>query len=86
MTSRILVIEDDDDINNLVCMNLADMNYQVESCHDGAKGYELALTNQFQLIVLDKLRQSPIHSSLFNLFGWFEKNPETHHRPQPLSH
>ena len=53
MVSRILVIEDDEDINNLVTMNLRDMHYDVESCLCGRRGFELAATDAFQLIVLD---------------------------------
>ncbi|WP_163132608.1 response regulator transcription factor [Agarivorans sp. Alg241-V36] len=53
MSPRILVIEDDHDINNLITMNLNDMMYQVESCEDGAQGYAKASSDTFDLIVLD---------------------------------
>ncbi len=53
MKRRILVIEDDQDINKLVAMNLRDMNYEVESCDDGSRGLQMALTGSFDLIVLD---------------------------------
>ncbi|RRJ82875.1 response regulator transcription factor [Aestuariirhabdus litorea] len=53
MTKRILVIEDDPDINKLVAMNLADANHEVDSCADGTEGLERALAGDYDLLVLD---------------------------------
>lgn len=53
MGSRILVIEDDQDINQLISMNLSDMQYQVESCDNGLQGYQQAHQKEYDLIVLD---------------------------------
>ncbi len=53
MKRRILVIEDDQDINKLVSMNLRDMNYEVESCDVGPRGLQMAMAGNFDLIVLD---------------------------------
>lgn len=53
MTARILVIEDDQDINQLISMNLMDMNHRVESYADGSSGYAQATKNGYDLIVLD---------------------------------
>ena len=53
MKRRILVIEDDQDINKLVSMNLRDMNYEVESSDVGSRGLQMAMTGDFDLIVLD---------------------------------
>lgn len=53
MIRRILVIEDDQDINKLVSMNLRDMNYEVESCDVGSRGLQMAMAGNFDLIVLD---------------------------------
>ncbi|GDY25518.1 DNA-binding response regulator [Agarivorans sp. Toyoura001] len=53
MSPRILVIEDDHDINNLITMNLSDMMYQVESCENGSEGFAKASQDNFDLIVLD---------------------------------
>ncbi|GAA3927982.1 response regulator transcription factor [Litoribacillus peritrichatus] len=53
MTTKILVIEDDQDINNLVTMNLNAMHQSVTSCHDGLEGLEKALSASHDLIVLD---------------------------------
>jgi len=53
MKNQILVIEDDPDINKLVSMNLGDMGYQVESCDVGSQGLKMAMSGEFDLIVLD---------------------------------
>jgi len=53
MKNQILVIEDDPDINKLVSMNLSDMGYQVESCDVGSQGLQMAMSGEFDLIVLD---------------------------------
>jgi len=53
MAARILVIEDDDDIRNLIAMNLKDMHLDVTECADGLKGFDLARQSDFDLIVLD---------------------------------
>jgi len=53
MNKRILVIEDDPDINKLVSMNLKDMNYEVDSCDQGGRGYQMALKGAYDLILLD---------------------------------
>ena len=53
MKTQLLVIEDDPDINKLLSMNLNDNNNEVYSCDDGLKGLQLAMTGNYQLIVLD---------------------------------
>lgn len=53
MGKRILVIEDDQDINHLISMNLRDMNHEVDGCLDGRKGMSMALAQSHDLIVLD---------------------------------
>ena len=53
MIKRILVVEDDQDIRNLLSMNLSDANHEVECCENGQSGLALAQTGQFDLIVLD---------------------------------
>ena len=47
------MIEDDPDINKLVSMNLADMGYEIKSCETGSEGLKFAISNEFDLIVLD---------------------------------
>ncbi len=53
MKSRILVVEDDSDINNLVSMNLRDSTYEVDSCDRGDLGLQMAMKGDYQLIILD---------------------------------
>ena len=53
MHSRILVIEDDHDINNLIRMNLTDMQHEVDSYSDGNQGYQQSRSQHYDLIVLD---------------------------------
>ena len=53
MKSKILVIEDDQDLNNLITMNLQDMNHEVTASMNGAEGFRLAQSGEFDLILLD---------------------------------
>lgn len=50
---KLLLVEDDKDINQLICLNLESLDYNVTSVADGAEGFELAKTQAFDLIVLD---------------------------------
>jgi DNA-binding response OmpR family regulator len=51
----VLVVEDDPDIARLVGLHLEDAQYQVTIAADGAHGLELALSERFDLLVLDIL-------------------------------
>jgi DNA-binding response OmpR family regulator len=53
MGHRILVIEDQRDIAELVRMHIRDLGHQVELAHDGDEGLRLARAGGFALIVLD---------------------------------
>jgi DNA-binding response OmpR family regulator len=53
MERRILVVEDQQDIADLIAMHLRDLGYAVDSVHDGNKGYEAAVAGEYDLIVLD---------------------------------
>ncbi|PZL73421.1 DNA-binding response regulator [Enterococcus plantarum] len=50
---KILVVDDEPSIVTLLTFNLAKDGYEVISAEDGAVGYELALSNQFDFIILD---------------------------------
>lgn len=50
---RILIIEDDEEIADLVSLHLNDLNYQTVHCSYGQSGLEAALNEQFDLIILD---------------------------------
>jgi DNA-binding response OmpR family regulator len=50
---RILVIEDDPYITNLVTIHLKDLGYEVLAAQNGNEGLELGLKNSYPLIILD---------------------------------
>ena len=52
---RILVVEDESKINRSVCQALREEAYAVDSAADGEQGEELALINEYDLIILDLL-------------------------------
>lgn len=51
--TKILVIEDDIELNLQICELLESKGYITEQCHDGEEGLIRALSNQHQLILLD---------------------------------
>lgn len=53
MVRKILVIEDDPDISELVSLHLRDLGYSVELEMDGNSGLQRALSGDFHLIILD---------------------------------
>ena len=53
MQNKILVIEDNIDIANLVMVNLRGKNMQVDHAADGNSGLAKVLTGKYQLVILD---------------------------------
>ncbi len=53
MTERILVVEDDDEIRDLICYNLVAGGFSVEEADDGARALDLLRRNRPSLTVLD---------------------------------
>jgi len=53
MPRRILVVEDDRDIAQLIEMHLRDVDCDVTLAHDGAAGFDLATRREFDVIILD---------------------------------
>ena len=53
MHEKILLVEDQEDINQLVAMNLEALNYKVTRCHDGLDGLNQAMSTAFDLVILD---------------------------------
>ncbi|WP_188151400.1 response regulator transcription factor [Teredinibacter waterburyi] len=51
--TKILLVEDHEDISQLVTLNLESMNYEVTAHLDGTAGLQAALTQPFDLIILD---------------------------------
>lgn len=50
---KILVVEDDVAISDLVKLNLSIANYEVKQCYDGEEALNLIKNNSFDLILLD---------------------------------
>ena len=53
MDRRILVVEDQKDIADLIALHLRDLGHAVDCVHDGARGLESARSGRYDLIVLD---------------------------------
>ncbi|MCM5569956.1 response regulator transcription factor [Burkholderiaceae bacterium FT117] len=53
MEKRILVVEDQRDIADLIAMHLRDLGHRVDCTHDGPGGYDAARAGRYDLIVLD---------------------------------
>lgn len=52
---RILLIEDDNELNHYLAALLSKSDYHVEQCFDGMAGLTLAQSQHFNLILLDKM-------------------------------
>lgn len=52
---RILVVEDEHKIANSIKIGLEQENYAVDVAFDGTQGYDLAATEDYDLIILDRL-------------------------------
>ena len=52
-TPRVLVVEDEPHILELVCLHLRHEGYECEGVADGRQALKLAETNRFDLLVLD---------------------------------
>ncbi len=50
---NILVVEDNRDIAELVALHLRDLDAEIDLAYDGATGLDLALSNTYDLVVLD---------------------------------
>jgi DNA-binding response OmpR family regulator len=53
MSRKVLVIEDDHNIADLVGMHLRDEGYEVDLQHNGRDGLDAALSGQHELLILD---------------------------------
>src|SRR5579864_1281570 len=51
--ARVLIIEDDRDIADVVAMNLGDLGLQADKVSDGAAGLQRALERDYALVILD---------------------------------
>jgi DNA-binding response OmpR family regulator len=50
---RVLIIEDESDIRELLTLHMEDIGCEVEGFEDGRVGYDHALKNEFDLLILD---------------------------------
>lgn len=77
---KVLIVEDDLDIIELLSIHLSDLDCDLDKATDGELGYELGLANQYDLILLDlmlpkmdgievcrKLRAKEIHTPILML-------------------
>ncbi len=53
MEKRVLIIEDDRDITDLVEIHLGDLGYKLDKAYDGQSGLSKALSGNYDLIILD---------------------------------
>lgn len=53
MAHRVLLIEDDRDIADLVALHLRDEGYDTDLCHDGSEGLSQAKAGAYDLLILD---------------------------------
>lgn len=51
--TKILVIEDEKDINDLLALQLSREGYEVDQAYDGPTGLNKAINNQYDVLVLD---------------------------------
>jgi len=50
---KVLIIEDDIDLSNLLQIHLRDLSYEISVAHNGKKGFDIAYKGDFDLILLD---------------------------------
>jgi two-component system, OmpR family, alkaline phosphatase synthesis response regulator PhoP len=53
MSDRILLVEDEENLSDLIRLNLEMEGYEVNPCATGTRGAELALNEKFDLVLLD---------------------------------
>jgi len=53
MSKKVLIIEDDPDIGDLLEIHLQDLNLELDRAGDGESGLQKALNNEYEMVVLD---------------------------------
>lgn len=76
----ILVVEDEKDIENLICLNLSQEGLTVESAQNGKQAYSMLSAKAYQLVVLDWML--PGISGL-ELLRWM-RSPGSSHKNTPV--
>ncbi|MCL2841345.1 MAG: response regulator transcription factor [Defluviitaleaceae bacterium] len=75
MSIKILLVEDDLNINNTVKAFLTEMGYLVDSCIDGDEALEKFYDNQYQLAILDIMLPSANGHELLRAFRKLNNTP-----------
>ena len=50
---RLLIVEDEKQICDMIAKSLYDVGYEVDTCYDGEEALECILSEEYDLIVLD---------------------------------
>lgn len=58
MTYKILIVEDDLDIADLIRVNLTELGADIDHCADGKQGLDTALAGNFDVLILDVMLPS----------------------------
>ena len=66
MSQRILVIEDNEDLAQLLEINLKDLFYEVDLAFDGVAGLKKAETHTYHLVILDLILPDMNGSEVFD--------------------
>ena len=78
MLQKILIVEDDIDIAQLISFNLERAGYQVGMCHDGREGLDKIFTDQPDLVVLDLMLPG---MDGYGILREMQRDPRTHRTP-----
>ena len=73
---RILIVEDEEDIRELMAFHLSKQNMEIELAEDGRKAYDKLLHNKYDLVVMDWM--VPEVNGL-DLLSWIRKKEHRHH-------
>lgn len=75
---KILIVEDETDISDLIMFNLQRAGYTVLQAHDGIKGVSLIFSDRPDLIILDLMLPG---RDGYSVFHEIRKDPRTSHIP-----
>lgn len=64
---KILVVEDDENLNSSVCKHLSSHNYQVKGCLDAMSALDILSAEKYDLIISDIMMPKKTDSSLQSL-------------------
>ncbi len=76
MAKRILVVEDNPGVREMVCFTLQNRGYEVQDAPNGEEGWKRIQEGAFDLIILDAMMPA---KSGFEICSDLKSNPATHH-------